>query len=53
MGCNCGGRRATVKYRVFGIPDQEDRDVDSIGEAQSILTAAGRPQGSGFRAVSR
>jgi hypothetical protein len=53
MGCNCGGKRNTVKYRVSGIPGTEDRDVDTIAEAQSILVAAGRPAGATFRAVSR
>lgn len=51
MGCNCGGT-SSVKYRVT-FKDQSTQDYDTIGEAQSAITASGAAPGEAtFRAVS-
>lgn len=49
---DCGCRKnGSLKYDVT-IPGQADQRVDTASEALSVLAAAGKPQGSGFKAVA-
>lgn len=45
--CNCGGKRAGIKYQVT-YPDKTTEKVATVGEAQSKV----RTKGGTFKAVA-
>lgn len=49
MGCNnCGGKRAGIKYQVTPTDGTPSKQVDTVGEAQTIV----REHGGTFKAVA-
>lgn len=48
MGCNCGGKRAGMKYQV-NYSDGSTEKVDTIPEAQKLVRGKA---GATFRAVA-
>jgi hypothetical protein len=48
MGCNCGGKRAGIRYQVSPTDGTPPKKVDTVDEAQKIV----REHGGTFKAVA-